>query len=150
MPESAIVDTSVLIALDKIDLLEVLCKVYDEIILPEAVVNEFGTPPVKCSSVRKVENKLSRLLFSELNLGKGESEVIALASETGLITIIDDVKAREIAEKLDLKITGTIGLLLKAERAGFLESAYEKVKELKEKGFFVSKELLNEIKNFKK
>jgi predicted nucleic acid-binding protein len=39
MPEKIIVDTSSLIALEKIELLEVLCKIYAEIILPKAVIN---------------------------------------------------------------------------------------------------------------
>jgi len=38
-----------------------------------------------------------------------------LASETGLTLILDDLKAWKIAETLDLRITGTIGVLLKAE-----------------------------------
>ena len=41
MPEIAIVDTSVLIALEKINLLDILCKIYDEIILTEAVIKAF-------------------------------------------------------------------------------------------------------------
>lgn len=93
MPEKAIVDTSALIALEKINLLDVLCKIYIEIILPEAVINEIGTPSIDCYSVKKVESPLVRLLVSDLNLGKGESEVIALASETDIKTIIDDLKA---------------------------------------------------------
>ncbi len=44
MPDITVVDTSVLIALEKINLLELLCKIYVEIILPEAVAREFGTP----------------------------------------------------------------------------------------------------------
>jgi len=44
MPEKAIAGTSALIALEKINLLDVLCKIYSEIILPEAVISEFGTP----------------------------------------------------------------------------------------------------------
>ena len=147
MPERAIVDTSVLIALEKINLLEILCKIYDEIILPEAVIKEFGTPSIKCYSAKKVKSQLVRLLVSELNIGKGESEVIALASETGIKAIIDDVKARQVAERLELKVTGTIGVLLKAEKSGLINNAYEKITELKEKGFYISTELLNKFKS---
>jgi predicted nucleic acid-binding protein len=149
MPERAIVDTSVLIALEKINLLEILCKIYDEIILPEAVIQEFGMPSIKCYSVKKVNSQLVRLLMNDLNLGKGESEVIALASETGIKTIIDDVKARQIAERLELKVTGTIGVLLKAEQLGVINNAYEKIKELREKGFYISDELFDRLKNHK-
>lgn len=148
MPETAIIDTSALIALEKINLIEILCKIYTEIILPEAVFNEFGTPSVDCYLVKKIESPLVRLLVSELNLGKGEAEVIALARETGMKIIIDDQKARKVAKTLGLNITGTIGILLKAENLGLIESAYRKTKELREKGFYVSDELLDGISNF--
>ena len=149
MLETAIADTSALIALEKLNLLDVLCKIYAEIILPEAVINEFGAPTIECYSAKKVESSLVRLFVSDLNLGKGESEVIALASETGIKTIIDDLKARKVAETLGLKVTGTIGVLLRAEKLGFIESAYKKTKELREKGFYVSNELLDNISKFK-
>ena len=149
MPEVAIADASALIALEKINLLELLCKIYDEIILPEAVVDEFGTPTIHCYLTKKVESPLVRLFVSELNLGKGESEVIALATETGMRVIIDDLKARKVAETMELNVTGTIGVLVKAENLGLIESAYDKAKELRDKGFYVSDELLDDISRYK-
>ena len=74
-----------------------------------------------------------RLFTRDLNLGKGEAESIALASETGLTLILDDLKARKIAETLDLRITGTIGVLLKAENLTLIKSAYDKTAELRGK-----------------
>ncbi len=145
MPEKAIVDTSALIALEKNNLLNVLCKIYSEIILPESVINEFGTPTINCYLTKKVKSSLVKLLVSDLNLGKGEAEVIALAVKTGMKTIIDDLKARKVAEKLGLKVTGTIGVLLKAENLGLINSAYEKAKELRDIGFYVSADLIEEI-----
>lgn len=149
MHEKVIVDTSALIALERIDLLSILCKIYSEIILPEAVIKEFGELKIECYSSKKVKNSLIEFLISELNLGRGESEVIALANETGIRTIIDDSKARKIAEKLGVKVTGTIGVLLKAENLGLITSSYKKAIELREKGFYVSDELLEDIRLFK-
>jgi len=40
MSNQAIVDTSVLIALEKINTADVLCKIYSNIILPEAIISE--------------------------------------------------------------------------------------------------------------
>ena len=85
----------------------------------------------------------------DLNLGRGEAESIALASERGLTLVLDDLKARKIAETLDLRITGTIGVLLKAENMTFIKSAYDKTIELRDKGFYVSDKLLEEISRFK-
>src|SRR3990172_6814106 len=145
MPELIIVDTSVLIALEKIDLLNILCKIYKEILLPDAVVKEFGNINMGCHSVRKVESRLITILMRDLNLGRGESEVIALAYETNYNALIDDLKARNVAESLGLSISGSIGVLLKAEKLGFINSALNKAQELKNKGFYVSTELLAEL-----
>jgi predicted nucleic acid-binding protein len=84
MPEQVIVDTSALIALEKISTIDVLCQIYSSIVLPEAVISEFGPPPIACYSVEKVKSPMVRLLIRDLNLGKGEAESIALASERGL------------------------------------------------------------------
>jgi len=140
MPEIAIVDASVLIALEKIELLDILCGIYSQIILPEAVVKEFGTPTISCYSVRKVKSPMVELLIRNSNLGKGES---------GMKIIVDDLKARKVAETLDLNFTGTIGILLKAERYKLIDSAYDKTKELKSKGFYVADQLLEEMSSFK-
>ncbi len=43
MPEIAVVDASALIALEKINLLDILCRLYMKTVVPEAVFNEFGT-----------------------------------------------------------------------------------------------------------
>jgi len=130
---------------EKINLLDILCRLYAEIILPEAVINEFGTPTIDCYSSKRVESPLVRLLVSDLNLGKGESEVIAWGRETGMRIIIDDLKARKVAETLELNLTGTIGILLKAEKLGFIDSAHDKAKELRDKGFYVSDQLLDDM-----
>lgn len=145
MPEMVIVDTSVLIALEKIDLLQILCKIYKEIILPDAVVKEFGNINIDCHSVRKVESKLITILMGDLNLGRGESEVIAYAYETRCKALIDDLKARRVADDLGLSFSGSIGVLLKAGKLGLIDSALKKTQELKDKGFYVSNELLADL-----
>lgn len=129
--------------------MHILCKVYKEILLPEAVAKEFGNINIACYSVRKVESRLITTLMQDLNLGRGESEVIALAYETNCNALIDDLKARKVAENLGLSISGSIGVLLKAEKLGIIDSALSKVQELKDKGFHVSNELLDEISKHK-
>ena len=145
MPDSVIVDTSSLIALEKVGLLNILCDLYSEVLVPESVVREFGTIGLPCLSVRRVASNLLELLITDLNLGKGEAEAITLASETGYKIVVDDSKARRVAQNMGLKITGTIGILLRAERSGLIESAEKKVRELKTKGFYISDELLERM-----
>ena len=54
MPEMAIVDASALIALEKINLLDILCRLYAEIILPEAVMS-LGLQPLTVIRPRELK-----------------------------------------------------------------------------------------------
>ena len=148
MPESVILDTSVLIALSKINSISLLCKLYHKVFLPTGVMKEFGDIKLECIEEVKVDSPLVRLLIDDLNLGKGESEAIALAFKMKSRIIIDEIKARRIAEDLGLAVSGTIGILLKAQSRGYIKNAYKKVTELRDKGFYVSDELLKKISKF--
>ena len=44
-------------------------------------------------------------------LHDGEAGVIALAKKHGWIAVLDDLDARKLAKKENVKVTGTLGLL---------------------------------------
>jgi predicted nucleic acid-binding protein len=55
------------------------------------------------------------------DMGPGETQVLMLALEShDAIAVLDDALAREAAETLDIRLTGTLGLLLDAKRAGLV------------------------------
>jgi predicted nucleic acid-binding protein len=57
------------------------------------------------------------------NLGPGETQVLMLALESpGAIVILDDALARRVAETCRVCLTGTLGLLLDAKRAGLIST----------------------------
>jgi predicted nucleic acid-binding protein len=54
-----------------------------------------------------------------MDLDKGEASAIALTLEVeNGVLIIDDLKGRKIAKKLNLKFSGMFGLILKAKQMG--------------------------------
>ena len=148
MPEVCVVDASCLIVLDKVGLSSLLCEVYKNIYLPKSVVDEFGENPLlNCMQIVKVNSPLLGIFTDELNLGLGEAETIAYAYEQGISAVIDDAKARKVAEKLSIKLTGTLGILIKAEKKGIIESSYQVALELKKAGFHVSDAIIEKLKN---
>jgi predicted nucleic acid-binding protein len=147
MPDRCVVDTSCLIVLDKAALLPLLCELYEKVYVLKSVIVEFGVSPfISCAEVVDVRSKLIMVLTEELNLGLGEAETIAYAYEEGIRAIIDDAKARRVAEKLSIKLTGTLGLLIKAEERRIIESSYKTVLELRRLGFRISDGLIEELK----
>lgn len=63
-----------------------------------------------------VQNRKSlQLLQAASELDDGESEAIILADELKSdVLIMDERKGRKVAQKLGIKITGTVGVLLQA------------------------------------
>ncbi|MEM7109484.1 MAG: DUF3368 domain-containing protein [Bacteroidota bacterium] len=61
------------------------------------------------------------------------------------LTIIDDHKARLIAKKLGLKITGKLGVIIKAKEEGIIVSVKPILENLKRTNFRISDNLLKEI-----
>ena len=70
-------------------------------------------------SLRDVANQLSAL---NITVDVGEAEAIALAHERRCRIILDDRKARTVAVRLGVPVTGTVGLLLKAKQVGVISA----------------------------
>jgi hypothetical protein len=114
-----------LIALSKIGKLELLREYFGEIHIPKEVYNEvvtrgeklFGAVEVKNAEWITVEEVGNKIAVDSLrdHIDQGEAEAIILAKERNAkLLLIDDAEGRQIAERLGLKITGTIGILLLA------------------------------------
>jgi len=137
MPEM-ISNTSCLIVLTNIGMQDVLRKMYGQITVTEEVAVEFGEPLPSWIQIASVQDqKAVRILASSVDLG--EASTIALAMEReGAVMILDDLKARKLAQSLEMKFTGTIGVLVKAKQKGFLDSTEECLMRLQACGFRLS------------
>ena len=128
-------DTTPIISLIKINRLDLLEKLFEEVLIPEAVYRELTTNAlfeneatiVKTSSflnTSAVQNRKSlQLLQAVSGLDDGESEAIILADELKSdVLIMDERKGRKVAEKLGIKITGTVGVLLQSYSENMISS----------------------------
>lgn len=110
-----VVDTSCLIALERIDQLALVPAVFPDVVAPPVVAEEFGHSPTWLR-VRTVQNTQAAAAL-RTQLDEGEAAVLALALETEDQTVlVDEKKARRIARQLELRTVGTLGLLLRAKQ----------------------------------
>lgn len=145
MPETKdpaiIVDTSTLIALDKLGLIHILKDLYSAVNVPEAVLLEFGQDLPHWFQVQSVKQVALLTLMSD-KLGDGESEVIAIGIEkNNCVVVLDDLKARNTARKLGLRLTGLLGILVKAKQRGKIIAVKPLLEKLDTEEFRISEKL---------
>ena len=138
----AVVDAACLNGLERINALHLLPALLDPVIAPPAVITEFGSCPPWLVAEEPTDRSVVRAL--ELVLDRGESEAIALAQEKGGRIILDDRKAREVAVRMGVPITGTIGLLIKAKQSGIIPAIRPLLDALDAGQFHVSRALREE------
>ncbi len=102
---------------------------------------EYGDTLPEWVIIAKVSDPYKQQLL-EMQLDKGESSAIALALETPDSTVIlDDYKARKIAEQLRLNYTGTIGVNIKAKLKMVIPSIKPILEKIRETDFRISAEV---------
>jgi len=126
-------DTSAITNLAAIQHLQLLCQLYNQVTIPEAVYRELteidppvpGTLEVQAApwlEVRQVINrKAIERLQIEARLDLGESEAIALALELNAdLLLIDERRGRAEADRLGVRITGLLGILVEAKQKNLI------------------------------
>lgn len=146
MSDVVVADSSCLIALSKIGYLDILKKLFGNIVIPasvyrEVVIQGAGRPgadevaQAEWIKSLEVQDRLA-VRTLKLSLGEGESETIVLASERqAKFLILDDGKARQMALGLSLPVIGTVAVLGKAVEKDFLSDLPSLLDQLREHGF---------------
>lgn len=141
--EPVVSDSTCLIGFERIRKLEILPKLFGCVLVPPAVLSEFGSQFDWIAVEQLADSTLSNLL--RMTVGSGEAEAIALAIQMKHQLITDDKQARSIAEQLGVKVKGTLGVLLLAKQAGIIENVRSNVDALELNGFHLSEALRDEI-----
>lgn len=148
-----IVNTTPLIALCHIGQLDVLKKMYDEITIPRAVYKELSEKKESiCKKqvdasldwihVEEIENHMAKSMF-KTQLHDGEVEVMVLAKERNAdIVIIDDANAKKYAKYLQLPVTGTLGVLIKAKKQGYIHELKPMIQGMINKNIYISERVM--------
>lgn len=156
-----IADTSPIISLLKIDRLDLLSELFGLIFIPDAVYNELTQNEkyrIEAELIihsdfiknKKISNTQAvNILQNVMLLDNGESEAIILFDELkAQLLLIDERRGREIAEKLNIPISGTIGILIKAFEKNLLtrQEIFEYVDIFQQENRRFSRNLINLLK----
>jgi predicted nucleic acid-binding protein len=81
------------------------------------------------------EDRVLAMLRDEVDAG--EAEAIRLAIDRlEAVVLLDDTAARAIAKRLGLKVTGTLGILLRAKQLGFVTRLQPLIEQMRADGRF--------------
>lgn len=147
-------DTSPITNLIQIDALHLLRALFGRVIIPHAVFQELKQVPGHDEVLSQAEwiehiPATPGPLLSELlaELDEGEAEAIALAIQFHAdILLIDESTGRSVAERHGLRLTGLLGVLLRAKKAGHILLVRPYMdKLLSEVGFRISPQLFHDV-----
>jgi predicted nucleic acid-binding protein len=149
-------DTTVLLYLGRIGQIDLLPALFDPVLVPERVKLELDmgrllrrdtVDPEDLPWVTQV--MVSQVMIDALppnRLGPGEQAVIAYANaHQGFVAGLDDLRARQLAEALGLTVAGTLGLLLRAKRAGLVPAVRPLVDAAAAEGFHINPNLYRDV-----
>lgn len=152
-------NTSPLLNLAIVGHLSLLRQQFGEICIPPAVIEELrveedlpGSHAVREAidagwlGVEEVEDHaLVKVLQRDLDRGEAEAIALALQMKAKRV-LLDEREGRRVAKSLGLKVTGVLGILLRAKREGHVSSLQEAMGQLQEQaGFRIGRELFADV-----
>ena len=140
-----ITDASCFITLDKIDGMHLLHSLYRQVLTTPEIAAEFGKRLPEWVEVKAVLNRDLLYNYAE-TVDIGEASAMALASEIHAdLLIIDDAEGRRFAKKLELNITGTVGVILSAKLNGVIPTVKPYIHKIQQTNFRISDWLTSQI-----
>ncbi len=153
--DAIVADSSPLIALAIINRLELLPQLYRRVLLPPAVWDEItvrgaGLPGSQAVSEAKwleIQAPVQTILEPlSILVDRGEAEAIALAQSTpNSIVLLDDARARRVAERLGIRRIGTLGILRRGKKAGLIAEVKAEIEQLRTNGIYIRSSLVEAV-----
>ena len=148
-----IADSSALIALATCQGLDVLLKLYNDVKVPQAVYDEVASPQKPLATTLasfltgRIETvNMTNLILAVGDLGQGEIEAMALYKQLSAdALLIDDRRARLIAEYNQIYCIGALGVLLLAKQQRLIERVTPFVEKLRASPIYYGDALLSKV-----
>ena len=159
MKKIIVTDASPLIALAKLDLLELLFISFTEVHLPQTVyaeathdryrqdsklIHHFINNYNQQNQAIIVHEDQDNKAYAEYRniLDEGESQALALADELGCGLLIDERLGRKIARLHDIPVVGVMGVLLHAKSKGEIDAIRPLIEKLLKNNYRLSERVI--------
>lgn len=153
--ETWVINASPLIALGRIDCLMLLRDLTAEILIPRQVLAEVEAGMRKDPTTAKTLNWVAQFAVPTTavpthvagwDLGAGETQVISLCLQNPPFrAVLDDGDARRCAMAVDIPMIGTLGILIRAKRAGLVTSVRPLIERLQRSGYYLDRLLVERL-----
>jgi predicted nucleic acid-binding protein len=156
MKRVIVADAGPLIALAKIEQIQLLQSLFKHVHVPAIVLQEATGDPRKAGA-DSVLNFVTRFATVHdmqcsdvidrlsVEIDAGEAQAIALACELKCGVLMDDAIGRSVAKRLELPVIGVLGVLLQAKREDKISSVRECVEKLVEVRYRLSESLVEQV-----
>lgn len=147
-------NTTPLQYLHQAGVLDLLPGLYERLVVPAAVADEIlvgrdagvDLPDLAALDWIEIRSVEASPWPIARDIHRGEAEVLALAgSMPQTLMILDDLAARRHARLLNLKFTGTLGVLLRAKRQGLIPEVRQVLDRMEECGFRLAQNTRREV-----
>jgi predicted nucleic acid-binding protein len=153
-PEKIVINTGPILALvAALGSLDLLSNLYKEVIVPHEVGQEIMAAGgsgfaikefTEAAWLRKREQPVWPHPFLSNSLDVGEASVIQLALDEQIGTVcIDEALGRRVARLNNLKLTGSVGILLRAKKEGHPVLLKESLLNMQSKGIWLGKRVVD-------
>ena len=154
MAKMIVVNSSPIIALGKIEKIELLRKLFGSVIMSEQVYKEIISKPSSAEAIavkKAVDDrwlKLHKTSRIKGVMGIGEASSLSLASQLKQPLIVDDRKAVFIANTMGIECHGTLYVVLLALKRGVIKNKREAIdilNQLISNNFYLRSDILSEF-----
>lgn len=151
-----VADAGPLIALAKLEQLELLQQIFSAIHVPETVYLEVTHQQARddaqlLTAFIQTSAELHPVLSSDfvdelsLSLDDGEIQALALAKDLECGVLMDEARGRKIAGYYDISVVGVLGVLLQAKKLGLVESVSPLISTLQKANYRLSPALVEKV-----
>lgn len=153
---SAVSDTGPLVALARIDQLDLMPRLFGRLSVPPSVAQELRAssgphhPRLQRAlsewlDVQPLTRAVPPALAAERRLSLTDREVIALALELGHLLIMDERAGRAAAQRLGLLVTGVAEFVRRAKVAGLVPAERPLLAAMVREGYWLAPALIDRV-----